>query len=126
MGYSESQLGGHYKGVLEPREVYETLRQYDFLILPSFWKGEGYPCIITEAFAVGCPVIASKAGGIPEMIINGINGFLIDSNSPESLFEVIKIIEHYDYKELSENALSSFEDYDACIVNEQIYQIINK
>lgn len=125
MGYDEDQLDGCYKGTLEPSEVYKTLVKYDFLILPSLWKGEGYPGIIAEAFAVGCPTIASKVGGIPEMIIDKENGFLIESNEPKSLVAVIRSIDNYNYNKLSANALKSFNSFDAKIVNKQIYQIIS-
>lgn len=126
MGHDENQLNGCYKGTLEPREVYKTLVKYDFLILPSLWKGEGYPGIIAEAFAVGCPTIASRIGGIPEMIRDKENGFLIGTNGSESLIATIKSIENYNYDNLSKNALKSFDSFDTKIVNKQIYQIISQ
>ncbi len=46
-----------------------------------------------EAMGYGLPVIAYNSGGIPEYLKNGINGYLFDELSPESLIEKIKIFE---------------------------------
>ena len=39
---------------------------------------EGQPRIILEAFAAGVPVIASRIGGLPELVEDGVNGLLVD------------------------------------------------
>lgn len=51
-----------------------------FTILPSIWY-EGFGLVILEANACGKPVIASKIGGIPEVIKNGVNGYLFNSEN---------------------------------------------
>lgn len=124
MGYEVSQLDGHYKGVIEPDKVYETLVQYDYLILPS-WL-EGYPGIIVEAFAVGVPVIATPVGGIPEMILDRGNGRLIPPREPQILAETIRGITDEDFQREARNALASFETYDAENVNGKILEKITK
>jgi glycosyltransferase involved in cell wall biosynthesis len=124
MGYTEYRLEGYYKGILAPNDIYRTLSKYDFLILPTLFKSEGYPGIITEAFAVGCPVIASKTGGIPEMVKDGENGFLIDPDEPDSLITIIKSLDFRDYDKLSQCARRSFNDFDAEIINNRILRYI--
>ena len=53
----------------------------DVYLLPSFI--EGMPISIIEALRSGLPVISTRIGGIPDMIENGVSGFLIKSGGPE-------------------------------------------
>lgn len=59
-------------------DVNRYLLKADLFIL--FSKDEGLPISIIEAMRAGLPVISTNVGGIPEMIKNGINGFLIDAD----------------------------------------------
>jgi glycosyltransferase involved in cell wall biosynthesis len=59
-------------------DVYAALADLDVLLVPS--RGlEGMPLTILEAFAAGVPVVAFRAGGIPEIVDDGRNGILVDS-----------------------------------------------
>ncbi|MEJ7685863.1 MAG: glycosyltransferase family 4 protein [Variovorax sp.] len=62
-----------YHGFIEHSR--DALRQLDVLIVPS--KFDGRPVIIMEANACGIPVIAAPVGGIPELVTDGRNGFLV-------------------------------------------------
>jgi len=59
-------------------------------VLPSLF--EGLPATILEAMSCGTPVIASRVGGIPEAIINGINGILVDPGSSEQLRNALEYV----------------------------------
>ena len=111
-----------YKGALSPEMVCSIIKNYDYLILPSY--REGYPGIIIESYSVGVPVISTKVGGIPEIVTDGYNGFLIDSKNVDQLIGAIRNLDNVDYKTLSKNAFSSFEAFDANIVNKKIISII--
>ncbi len=45
-----------------------TLSEHDLLLFPSYFRGEGYPGIIVEAFQCGVPVAAAGWSAIPELI----------------------------------------------------------
>lgn len=55
----------------------------DIFLLPSDW--EGFPVSILEAMQAGVPIIATRVGGIPEMIRDGQDGLLIPPRSPEAI-----------------------------------------
>lgn len=57
-------------------DVPSILRESDLMILPSLF-GEGLPMVVLEAMASGVPVIATDVEGIPEVIEDGITGFLV-------------------------------------------------
>jgi glycosyltransferase involved in cell wall biosynthesis len=63
-------------------DVIRLLHSYDVLAVPSRLMETG-PLVVLEAFAAGIPVIASKLGGICEIVRDGIDGILVDATSEE-------------------------------------------
>ena len=63
--------------------VGDYLAAFDIFILPS--NREGIGSILLDAMDQQLPVIASRVGGVPEIVRDGENGLLIDSRSPEQL-----------------------------------------
>lgn len=72
--------------MLTLKEVSNKMRKSNCFILFSDY--ENFPCVLLESLSTGTPVIATKVGGIPE-IINDKNGILI-SSSEEELYEAMK------------------------------------
>ena len=74
--------------LLTLKEVSEKMRNSDCFILFSDY--ENFPCVLLESLSSGTPAIATKVGGIPE-IINEKNGILI-SNSEEELYDAMESV----------------------------------
>jgi glycosyltransferase involved in cell wall biosynthesis len=71
--------------VLPPEEVARALDEASVLLLPSF--SEGLPRVAMEAFARGRPVVGARAGGIPDIVEDGVNGLLVAPRDPRSIAE---------------------------------------
>jgi glycosyltransferase involved in cell wall biosynthesis len=68
-------------------DVPRILRCIDVFVLPS--EAEGFGRVILEAMAAGQPVVASRVGGIPEIVVHGETGFLVSPRQPGELAERI-------------------------------------
>ena len=62
---------------------YDLLAMMDTFVLPSL--SEGIPMVLLEALALARPVVASRVGGIPEVIEDGVSGWLVEAHHTEEL-----------------------------------------
>ena len=92
-------------------EPLELLKKSDVFILPSY--SEGYPNTILEALSVGVLVIASKVGGVPEIIKSGINGFMYNPDDLKGFSKmVVKILRNKKkYNEVIKFGLKTVHDF---------------
>lgn len=65
-----------FKGALPADDIPEVLAGARALLVPS--RLDWLPRVVVEAFAAGVPVIASRIGGLPELVDDGVNGLLVD------------------------------------------------
>lgn len=70
------------------RDVVGLLRKSDIFLLPS--ETESLPMSILEAMSVGLPVIATRVGGIPEAVNDGVTGVIIPPRDPESITHAVQ------------------------------------
>jgi len=68
----------------------EFYRAADALIFPSYY--ESFGLVALEAMASGTPVVASRVGGLPQLIKNGETGYLVPFRCPESFTEKLEVI----------------------------------
>lgn len=72
-----------YIGWVTGDDKMKQFKKTDIFVLPS--HREGMPNVLMEAMASGIPVVATRAGGVPELIEDGINGFLVDCGRADQL-----------------------------------------
>ncbi len=76
---------------LETREdVYEIMENSDIIVLTSVY--EGMPNALLEAMAFGKPIVATSVGGIKEMVLDGVNGYLVPPRDPALLAEKLGLL----------------------------------
>jgi glycosyltransferase involved in cell wall biosynthesis len=80
--------GAVFLGQVDAPAVEELLRDARALLVPSLWY-EGQPRIIVEALAAGVPVLASRIGGLPEIVEDGTNGWLVDVGAEHQWRDVL-------------------------------------
>lgn len=76
-----------YRGWIGEKEKSQLYREVDAFLLPS--HNEGLPICILEAMSYGLPVIATRVGGIPEIMESGVNGFLIEKADQHDLYTAL-------------------------------------
>jgi len=72
-----------WRGFVSYNKVPEALSQIDIFVYPSWHEGFGRS--IMEALAMGKAVVATRVGGIPDLINDGDNGFLVEPHNPAEL-----------------------------------------
>lgn len=87
---SESKVKYTYLGKQNAFQVHHLIRESDLLVVPS--RSENFPGVIGEAQLLGCAVAASNVGGIPEMIEDGVSGFLFEPKAQECMKAIMRAI----------------------------------
>lgn len=76
---------------LGPRsDVPDLLRALDILVLPSERDKEAFPRIVVEAMACGVPVLATAVAGVPEAVVDGETGSLVDPDDFEAFVDALR------------------------------------
>lgn len=111
-----------FTGWVSEAELREEYAAADFMVVPSIETStgdtEGMPTVIAEAFAAGNPVVATGVGGIPDVVDDGVNGYVVDQRRPEALADGMRtLLEDPETRStLSAAARASAErlDWDRC------------
>jgi glycosyltransferase involved in cell wall biosynthesis len=76
-----------FAGRVPHERVKDYMNQAEVFVLSSL--SEGFPVTILEAMACGLPVVATRVGGVPDIIKNGTNGYLVDTMNQEQIAEAL-------------------------------------
>jgi glycosyltransferase involved in cell wall biosynthesis len=84
-----------FTGKISPNDVPLYYAISNIVVVPSLQ--EAFGLVVAEAMACGKPVIGTRVGGIPDQIIDGYNGFLVEPRNPMQIAEkILWLIEHPD------------------------------
>lgn len=116
-----------YKGPLYEKAKYEVLQMSDIFVFPTL--NESFGNVALEAMQFGLPVVASSEGSLPEIIDDGLNGFLVEKNNPLALAEKIEtLLKDKDLRrKMGEEGRRTFrEKYTCDIYEKNIKEIFEK
>lgn len=92
-----------FTGWVSPEEVPSCLNDARLLLMPSV--SEGVPKTLLEAMACGTIPVATSVGGIPDIVEEEVNGFVLSDAEPKTIEQtVVTVLERDDLEEISDNA----------------------
>ncbi|MEK7203249.1 MAG: glycosyltransferase, partial [Patescibacteria group bacterium] len=94
------------------------------VVIPSIWF-ENMPFSLLESLAIGKIVIASRIGGIPEIIKDGVNGILFDPNNSDDLAKKINQSQKININNIKINAITTMKNFSQEKHYESIIDIYN-
>jgi glycosyltransferase involved in cell wall biosynthesis len=82
-------LGDYVRFAGESSDVLGRLRAADAVLVPA---GEVTPLVLMESMAVGTPVVAARMGSIPDVVIDGATGLLVDPDDAGAMAEAVRLL----------------------------------
>lgn len=82
----------NYLGEKFGEEKNELLLNSDIFAFPTYYHNECFPLVLLEAMSANLPVISTSEGGIPDIIDDGVTGFIVPQRNVNELAEKLKIL----------------------------------
>jgi glycosyltransferase involved in cell wall biosynthesis len=80
-----------FPGYVKGKDKADLFKASDLFIFPSY-HAEGCPVAVLEAMAAGLPVVSTNVAALKEIIINGINGIIIEKQSAEQIVDAVNLL----------------------------------
>lgn len=117
-----------WTGRVPPEKIYSLLDNSDIAVLPSYYR-EGVPKALLEASAKGRAIITTNTPGCREVVVDGLNGYLVPPHDSEALTKAIrKLINNPELvqKMGQESRKRAEKLFDEKVVLEQTFQVYQK
>lgn len=90
----------HFVGYLTGRDLGSAFASADAFIFPS--RTETLGLVLLEAMAAGCPVVAARSGGIPDIVTDGVNGYLFEPEADiqSAITATVRLLEQKQEREI--------------------------
>ena len=127
----QTHNGINYNGKLDlnNEDNYQILAEYDYMLFPTHWKGEGFPGVVIDAYKSSLPIIGSDWNFNSEFIEDQHTGIIIKTQDIDELTTAMRkaIDGIYNQQTLSNNASKQATIYDTrnVISNELMTKILN-
>ena len=103
-----------FLGAKTHEELKKIYASADLFVMPSITAKDGFGLVILEAFASGLPIVASRSGGITDIVKDGVNGFLVEEKDVSGMAEQIdRLLKDEEiYNKMQIEAKKSAQQYD--------------
>lgn len=118
----------HHHGLIEDRA---TLKQFylkaDVFVFPTYYLHEAQPLCIIEAMSAGAPIVTTNKGGIPNLVRDGVEGFVVPAQHPGAIAAAVRrLTDDQTWLSTSRNARRRFvERYHPGVIREEWVTLIN-
>jgi glycosyltransferase involved in cell wall biosynthesis len=112
----------HFVGYLTGEPLGSAFASADAFIFPS--RTETLGLVLLEAMAAGCPVVAARSGGIPDIVTDGVNGYLFDPRDEQGAIAATQRLfqEQTERETLRQNARAEAERWSWSAATRQLQQ----
>jgi glycosyltransferase involved in cell wall biosynthesis len=113
-----------FRSVVPHEQLVDVFRSADVFVLPSRREGVGL-LVCLESLSCGVPVACGRAGGLPEIVHDGVNGTLFDPENPTGIADALqRLIEHpEELAKLAQGARSSALPYSEAMQADRVYEV---
>jgi glycosyltransferase involved in cell wall biosynthesis len=108
-----------YLGEMDAAEKYELLGRAAALVFPLQWE-EPFGMVLLEAMACGTPVLSLARGAVPEVVVDGVTGFVRDE--PDQLVECLGMLDQIDPAACRQHVEQTFSPAAMVAGYEQVYR----
>lgn len=120
-----------FLGAKTHEELKDIYASADLFVMPSITAKdgdkEGFGLVILEAFASGLPIVASRSGGITDIVKDGVNGYLAEEKDVSGLADRINIVlqDKNIYNKMQTEAKKTAQRYDYCEIAKRYAVFLN-
>jgi glycosyltransferase involved in cell wall biosynthesis len=123
---ADMKLSKHVRfvGSISKDALGATVKAADLFVLNTSYEGLSHQLI--EVMDLGTPIVTTDVGGNPELITNGVNGFLVEYNNPEALEEaILRVLNHPESVErMTQSARGRSKDFDKSKTISQLVELL--
>ncbi|MBH8552349.1 glycosyltransferase family 1 protein [Nostocaceae cyanobacterium CENA357] len=117
----------HFVGYLIGQELGAAFASADAFIFPS--RTETLGLVLLEAMAAGCPVVAARSGGIPDIVTEGVNGYLFEPTADiqDAISATTRLLQHKQERDIiRQNARREAESWGWAAATSQLQDYYQK
>lgn len=112
-------------GWVDNKNIDAYYSQFDAVIIPSRW--EGFGLVAAEAMRNKKAIIASNKGALPELVTDGLNGFVFDLDNTKHLISVLNNLDKKKLETMGENGFRIFQErFSSDVMNQKIIEEYKK